>query len=164
MTEGLKKNEKSGRVVYADIFDLPHWQSPTRPHMSLYDRAAQFAPFAALSGYDEMIGEEARQVDNKIELGETSLERLNQKLSVISDAIEDGAKPTVSITYFVPDKMKKGGQYETVTDEIKRVDAIAGKVVLEKKVGIAGTNMEISLSDILEIHGELVDYLDDVID
>lgn len=164
MTEGLKKNEKSGRVVYADIFDLPHWQSPTRPHMSLYDRAAQFAPFAALSGYDEMIGEEARQVDNKIELGETSLERLNQKLGLIADEIEDGTHPVLSITYFIPDPLKAGGRYETVTDGIRKVDPIEGVVQLEKKVGIAGMNMEIRIADILEIQGELVDYLDDVID
>ena len=57
MAEGKKMHEQSGRAAYPDIIDHPHWQSPTRPHMSLYDRAAQFAPFAALVGYDEMVNE-----------------------------------------------------------------------------------------------------------
>ena len=164
MTQGIKKNEKSGRAAYPDIFDLPHWQSPTRPHMSLYDRAAQFAPFAALSGYDEMVGEEARLVDQKIELEETSLERLNQKLGLIADVIEDGTKPTVSITFFIPDPLKAGGRYETVTEQVKKIDTVERTVVLEKKVGIAGMNMEIRIEDILDIKGELVDYMDDIVD
>lgn len=132
--------------------------------MSLYDRAAQFAPFAALSGYDEMVGEEARQVDQKIELEEAAIELLNQKLGLIADVIEDGTKPTVSITYFVPDKIKKGGHYETVTEQVKKIDTVERTVVLEKKVGIAGMNMEIRIEDILEIRGELVDYMDDQIE
>jgi len=164
MTQGLKKNEKSGRAAYPDIFYLPHWQSPTRPHMSLYDRAAQFAPFAALSGYDDMVNEEARVVDQKIELEDAAIEVLNQKLGLIADVIEDGTKPTVSITYFVPDKIKKGGHYETVTEQVKKIDTVERTVVLEKKVGIAGMNMEIRIEDILEIRGELVDYMDDQIE
>ena len=77
MTKGISGKEPDPRVIYADIIDLPHHQSPTRPHMSLYDRAAQFAPFAALTGYDDMVAEEARIVDNKIELSETEIDRLN---------------------------------------------------------------------------------------
>mgnify|MGYP007070133937 CR=1 FL=1 len=61
MTEGIRKNEPKAREVYADIIDHPRWQSPTRPHMNLYDRAAQFASFAALTGYDDMVNEEARR-------------------------------------------------------------------------------------------------------
>ena len=60
MTQGIGENEPDPRIIYADIIDLPHWQSPTRPHMSLHDRAAQFAPFAALTGYHEMVDEEAK--------------------------------------------------------------------------------------------------------
>jgi hypothetical protein len=63
MTKGIQQNEPDARIVYADIIDLPRHQSATRPHMSLYDRAAQFAPFAALSGYDEMITEEAGRIN-----------------------------------------------------------------------------------------------------
>ena len=154
--------EKNGRIVYADIIDHPHWQSPTRPHMSLYDRAAQFAPFAALTGYDDMVNEEARLVDQKIELGEAALELLNQKLNLINDVIRDGVTPTLTITYFVPDLLKAGGRYDTITEEIKRIDVARGKVVLVRTEGYGKTNVEISISDILEITGELVDYLDEV--
>ena len=115
MAKGITEKEPDPRIVYADIIDLlPHHQSATRPHMSLYDRAAQFAPFAALTGYDDMVKEEARYVGQQIELGEASIELLKQKLTLIADVIEDGTKPTVSITYFEPDTMKAGGKYVTV--------------------------------------------------
>ena len=90
MTKGITEKEPDPRIVYADIIDLPHHQSATRPHMSLYDRAAQFAPFAALSGYDEMIVEEARETDTGIVLEDWELEQLNQKLTLIADVLEDG--------------------------------------------------------------------------
>ena len=66
MAKGITEKEPDPRIVYADIIDLPHHQSPTRPHMSLYDRAAQFAPFAALTGYDDMIVEEVRETDTRV--------------------------------------------------------------------------------------------------
>ena len=66
MTKGITEKEPDPRIVYADIIGLPHHQSPTRPHMSLYDRAAQFAPFAALTGYDDMIVEEVRETDTRV--------------------------------------------------------------------------------------------------
>lgn len=65
MTRGIKEKEPDPRIVYGDMIDHPHYQSPTRPHMSLHDRAAQFAPFAALSGYDDMVREKARIVDDR---------------------------------------------------------------------------------------------------
>ena len=164
MTKGITGKEPDPSIVYADIIDHPHWQSPTRPHMSLYDRAAQFAPFAALTGYDDMVSEEARLVDNKIELGDAELEKLNQKLNLINDVIRDGLHPTVSITYFVPDPLKAGGKYDTVEDQIKIVDTVKGKLVLMRTEGYGHMNVEIDLRDILEIRGELVDYLDDAID
>ena len=164
MTRGITGQEPDPSIVYGDIIDHPHWQSPTRPHMSLYDRAAQFAPFAALTGYDDMVSEEARLVDNKIELGDAELEKLNQKLNLINDVIRDGLHPTVSITYFVPDPLKAGGKYDTVEDQIKNVDTVKGKLVLMRTEGYGHMNVEIDLRDILEIRGELVDYLDDAID
>ena len=164
MTKGITGKEPDPSIIYADIIDHPHWQSPTRPHMSLYDRAAQFAPFAALTGYDDMVSEEARLVDNKIELGDTELEKLNQKLILINDVIRDGLHPTVSITYFVPDPLKAGGKYDTVEDQIKNVDTVKSKLVLMRTEGYGHMNVEIDLRDILEIRGELVDYLDDAID
>ena len=126
--------------------------------MSLYDRAAQFAPFAALSGYDDMISEEARLVGNRIELSEEEINQLNRKLSVIIDAIDDGTKPEISVTYFIPDDLKAGGRYETVTEKIRNVDMAEEKIILQKKVGKGGSYETIRLTDILDIHGELVDY------
>ena len=164
MTKGITEKEPDPRIVYADIIDLPHHQSPTRPHMSLYDRAAQFAPFSALTGYDDMVREEARYVGQQIELDEASLELLNQKLTLIADIIEDGIKPTVSITYFEPDEWKAGGKYITVTEKIKKIDPVAKKVILMKQTGSAGWNATIDIDRITEIHGDLVDYMNDGIE
>ena len=161
MTKGITEKEPDPRIVYADIIDLPHHQSATRPHMSLYDRAAQFAPFAALTGYDDMVKEEARYVGQQIELGEATIEMLNQKLTLIADVIEGGTKPTVSITYFAPDEQKAGGKYITTTEKIKKIDPVARKVILMKTVGSAGMNATIEIDRITEIHGDLVDYMDD---
>ena len=82
--------DQNGRIVYADIYNLPHFQSKTRPHMSLYDRAAQFAPFAALTGYDEMVTEEARLTDKPIELSEAELEVLNRKIELVEMLLQGG--------------------------------------------------------------------------
>ena len=89
------------------------------------------------------------------------MELLNQKLTLIADVIEDGMKPTVSITYFEPDTMKVGGKYVTATEKIKKIDPVARKVILMKTVGSAGMNATIDIDRITEIHGDLVDYMDD---
>ncbi len=164
MTQGLKEGEPNGRDVYGDIIDHPHWQSPTRPHMSLYDRAAQFSAFDALAGYSDMISEEQRLTDSQIALEEADLERLNQKLNLISDVIADGHLPTVTITYFVPDEHKAGGAYVEVTDAVKRVDMTARKVALMSTEGYGKLNKTISFDMIADIHGELVDYIDDTME
>ena len=161
MTKGIAKNEPDSRVVYADIIDHPHWQSPTRPHMSLYDRAAQFSPFAALTGYDDMVNEEARTVVHKIELEESEMIRLSRKLRLIKDSLMKGNVPHVSITYFIPDPLKSGGRYETEVVQIRKVDAVNKKVVLMKTEGYGNPNVEIDMRDILEIHGDLVDCMDE---
>ena len=157
MTKGLRDGEPNGRDVYPDIIDHTHWQSPTRAHMSLYDRAAQFAAFDALAGYTDMIAEEQRLVDSKIELGEEDKERLNEKLNLIADT----PHPTLIITYFVPDPLKAGGSYVTSTEEIKRIDPVERKLVLTRTEGYGQMNAEIRIDDILDIRGELVDYLDE---
>ena len=159
MTKGITGHEPDPRAIYADIIDLPHHQSKVHPHMSLYDRAAQFAPFAALTGYDDMVEEEARLVDNRIELDGTELEILDQKLAVIAKEINEGRSPEVRITYFVPDLLKEGGCYQSITEVIKRVDNVSRKLVLERKTGISESNVTIDISDILELHGEVVDVL-----
>ena len=154
MARGITGKEPDPREVYADIIDHPHWVSPTRPQMSLYDRAAQFAPFAALTGYEDMIGEEARLVDNRIELSEEEVEELNRKLGRISEAIRPGDYPRAAITYFIPDPLKAGGVYETVTERIRRVDGTGGTVRLDRKSTESGTWMEIPIGDILDIEEE----------
>ena len=151
MAKGITGKEPDPREVYVDIIDHPRWVSPKHPHMSLYDRAAQFAPFAALSGYEDMIGEEARMVDNRIELSEEETEELNRKLSRIDEKIGGGIRPAVTITYFVPDPLKPGGEYRTATEKIRRVDAVHGVIQLDRKVTTAGSYMEIPIRDIQDI-------------
>ena len=157
MTKGITAKEPDPEIIYADIFHLPHHVSDHHPAMSLYDRAAQFAPFAALSGYDDMIEEEARLADNKIELGEDETEALERKLGLISSAISGGEKPTLTITYFIPDPLKAGGRYETKKLKIRRLDTVARVLILEEKTGRAGSYATIPLTNLLDISGDLVD-------
>ncbi len=118
------------RIVYADIIDLPHHQSAVHPHMSLHDRAAQFAPFAALVGYDEMVDEEARLTDRQIAPGESDLERLDRLFAQLSAALARGERPGVSVLVFVPDDKKSGGRYETVSGKARRLDPVDKKLFL----------------------------------
>jgi len=157
MTKGITSKEPDPEEVYADIFNLPHHVSDHHPAMSLYDRAAQFAPFAALSGYDDMIGEEARLVDNKIELSEDDLEKLSEKLSIISDANARGERPEIVITYYIPDPLKAGGRYEIVTEKIRKVDTVEQVIVLDKKTEKSGSYETIRIADVFDIHGDIVD-------
>lgn len=94
-------------------------------------------------------------------LNRWELEQLNQKLSLIADVTDDGEHPEISFTVFVPDKFKAGGSYETITDTVKKVDSVYRKVVLMSTEGKGGMNKTIDFDKIIEIHGELVDYLDD---
>ena len=136
---------------YDDIINLPHHQSATRPHMSNHDRAAQFSPFAALTGYDDAIKETARLTDGKVELDEHSKEALNERLNMIQDAIDE--QPEVSITYFLLDKKKSGGAYVTATDRVKKIDEYENIVLLQD-----GT--KIPIDDIAEIVGEVFGALE----
>ena len=105
---------------YKDIIHLPHHQSTKHQHMSLHDRAAQFAPFAALKGYDEEIKETARQTDSKAVLSEEEIFKLNDATRFLLEHIEE--KPEVSITYFVPDEKKEGGSYKIKKGTLRRID------------------------------------------
>ena len=133
---------------YDDIINLPHHVSLTHPHMSRLDRAAQFSPFAALTGYDAALKETARLTDKKVELGEYELEELNRTLLELSDHISQ--HPQVMVTYFEPDKCKEGGVYITVSKEIKRIDEIeqaiyftdGSKIPLSDIFSIAVSNRE----------------------
>ena len=113
---------------YDDIINLPHHQSKNHPRMSLHDRAAQFAPFAALTGYDDAVKEARRLTDSKPELEENQLEELDQKLADLMTRIEE--HPEVTITYFEPDDKKEGGAYVTCVCKIKKIDSCKRQLIL----------------------------------
>lgn len=129
---------------YDDIINLPHHVSERHPQMSMYNRAAQFAPFAALTGHDSAITEAARLTDAKQELSESEAEVLNRKLAYLQSLDE---KLTISVTYFVPDEKKEGGSYHTATGIVKSVESDKGILRLEDGTGI-------SICYIREIEGE----------
>lgn len=113
---------------YADIINLPHHVSAKHEPMSLYNRAAQFAPFAALSGHDDAIEETARLTTEKIQLSADEQAELDRRLAYLLAHIED--RPLVRITYFVPDPLKPGGTYRTVESTIKKYDIAENNFVL----------------------------------
>jgi hypothetical protein len=160
MTKGIKSNEPDARIVYADIIRLPHWQSPTRKPMSAYERAAQFSSFNALEGYEDMVGEEAREVGQMETLTESEMEVLNQKINLISDVLEDGHHPVLKFTYFLNDSMKQGGSYVTMTERVRKIDTVGRKIQLFKTVGASMSYMELEMDKIRDISGDLVDFMD----
>ncbi len=114
---------------YDDIIHLTRPESPSRPRMSAVERGAQFSPFAALTGYEEAIGETARLTETKTELTEDEKSILDGKLRLIADRLDE--RPAVTVTYFQPDKKKKGGAYVSVTDAVRAIDAVESCVILE---------------------------------
>lgn len=160
MTQGIRDNEPDAKVLYADIIDLPHWQSEKHEHMSDLDRAAQFSPFAALTGYEEMIDEEAREVSSFEELSESEMEILNEKINIINEALENGQHPMLKFTYFIADIAKVGGSYVSLTERVRRVDTVGRKIQLFKKTGLSGSYMELDMERIQDISGELVDSIE----
>lgn len=133
----LKNNGK-----YDDIINLPHHVSKKHPRMSLEARAAQFAPFAALTGYDEVIRETARLTNKRIEINEELKAILDEKLLLIKE--QKYTKPNINVTYFVPDSKKDGGKYVRVTGKVLKIDEYKQKIILENKI-------EIPISEIIEI-------------
>ena len=134
------------RFPYEDIVDLPHHVSRKHPQPTMADRAARFAPFAAITGYEEMVLEEARVTDDRIEMDESSKAALNKKLNMILEFIDE--QPEVSITYFEPDKRKAGGAYVTVTGTVKRIDEYEHLV-------IRTDGKKINIDDIYNLQSEL---------
>lgn len=108
------------RHRYDDIIDLPHHVSKKHPQMSLHDRAAQFSPFAALTGYEDAVGEAARLTDRRQELDEEQAARLEQQLSLLTETVAE--RPEITVTYFLPDARKSGGKYVTVQGTLRRID------------------------------------------
>lgn len=114
------------RETYSDIIDLPHPTSAKHPRMSMTDRAAQFSPFAALAGHGAAIEETTRLTDRKMELTEEEKAILDEKLRLL---LETGALGI--FTWFLPDGRKDGGAYVTTTGIVKKIDPLAGRVVLK---------------------------------
>ena len=114
---------------YDEIMGLPHHVSKTRPQMPLSDRAAQFAPFAALTGYDSAIKETGRLTGERIELDEEALTALDRKYQLLIEALDDA--PEVTIIYFQPDERKAGGQYVSATGTVKKVDTFGRRILLQ---------------------------------
>ena len=131
---------------YDEIMGLPHHVSRTRPQMPMSDRAAQFAPFAALTGYDSAIKETGRLTDEKIELDEEALTTLDMKYQFLMDALDD--EPEVTITYFQPDERKAGGKYVSATGTVKKVDDFERRITMRD-------GAKIPMDNVLSIDGEL---------
>lgn len=127
---------------YDDIIGLPHHVSSTRPHMPMLDRAAQFQPFRALTGYEDAVQETARYTDEKVELTEDEKALLDMELQRLSDDIAN--RPQVTLTCFRPDKKKSGGAYVTTTGRLKKIDDIEGALIL-------ASGERIVIEDILDI-------------
>lgn len=130
---------------YSDIINLSRPVSK-RPRMSLEQRSAQFAPFAALTGYEGQVKETARLTNKKIEINEELKEILNQKIQLIQKKIKE--QPQIEITYFIPDSKKDGGRYETVTNSVKKIDTYKGEIILIDETTIA-------IDEIIDISSEI---------
>ena len=131
---------------YDDIIHLPHLTSERHPRMKMIDRAAQFSPFAALTGYDSAIEETARLTGSRITLDEDTKYDLDLKQQMLSDCISN--HPEISVTYFVPDERKEGGEYVTVSGRVKKIDTYQRQIVfLDGKTT--------PLSEIIDMKGDL---------
>ena len=136
---------------YDDIINLPHHVSDTHPQMSMRNRAAQFSPFAALSGHSDAIHQTARYTDDFQGVDESNVEALNQKIAMILDKINE--HPQITVTYFKPDEKKEGGSYTLKTGNIKRVDDYEHVLQFTD-------NEEIPIQSIFNIDGEMFSIID----
>ena len=135
---------------YDDIINLPHHVSATRPRMSAINRAAQFSPFAALTGHGAAVKETARLTDKRIELDESIKDELSHRMQIVSDSIKE--QPEISITYFKPDERKNGGEYITAISSVKKIDE-HGRVVVMNDCTI------VPIDDIINIDGEIFETI-----
>jgi hypothetical protein len=131
---------------YEDILHLPHHVSKERPHMSLLDRAAQFSPFAALVGYEDVIDETARLTTPERELDEAEKAELDRRVGILAAHL--GEKPVVTVEYFVPDTLKSGGAYRTRTGALVRISPV-------RKILTLADGTSIRFRDVVGIESEL---------
>lgn len=130
---------------YDDIIHLPHPTSPKHPRMPISDRAAQFSPFAALTGHEAAVKETARLTDRKIERDESEKAVIDAKLQMISEQVN--TQPVVTIIYFVPDEKKAGGAYLTKTGAVRRINEYEKTIEFANRTSVA-------IEEIVEISGE----------
>ena len=130
---------------YDDIINLKRPISK-HPKMSLYQRSAQFAPFAALTGYEGQVKETARLTDKRIELDEEVKVILDMKIQVIKEMLSDN--PEVEITYFIPDTRKDGGKYETIINNVKKIDSYNEHIIMQN-------NLKIEIKEIININSNI---------
>ena len=135
---------------YNDIINMPHHISRKHKQMPILDRAAQFSPFAALSGYEDAVKETARQTDNRICLSEEAKSFINDKIQILNELLH--TSPSISVTFFVPDDKKDGGSYITDTGTVKKIDDY-------KKAVIMNNGKRIPFKNILELDGEIFNSL-----
>ena len=133
---------------YDDIIDLPHFVSKDRRHMSNYDRAAQFAPFDALPGYDEAIEETGRTTENETVLGDYEMEVLEQKFQILLSRLNE--RPLVKIRYFIPDLYKDGGSYKEEEVIVRRID-------MNRRILISEDKKSYDLAYIINVSSDLFD-------
>lgn len=127
---------------YEDIIHLPHHRSASRPYMSIHDRAAQFSPFAALTGFDSALEEAGRHTDSRIELEEFGRSVLDRKLAWL--LAQKNNQPNITVTYFCPDSKKAGGFYREIEGRVQKID-------LHRELLIMADGPEISISEIVNI-------------
>lgn len=143
--QDMKEDNKNVQQ-YDDIINLQHHVSSNREHMSVFDRAAQFSPFAALTGFDGAIKETARLTDQRIELDETAKTILDEKLRIVQDQLS--RQQEIGFVFFRPDEMKAGGAYISIMGTVKKIDGYERVVRLQD-----GTR--IPIEDIIDITGEM---------
>ncbi len=139
------------RRAYADIIDLPHWDPSSRSRASLHDRAVQFAPYAALVGYGDMVSEEGRLTDAWIDPGEEDAEDLERSLALLAEILESGKEPSCSITWFVPDEKKAGGEIVTAKETVRRIEPDRRKIILARRRPGSGSYEEIDFDRLIRI-------------
>ena len=132
---------------YDDIINLPHHISKKHPQMTMESRAAQFAPFAALVGYEDAVEETARLTTKRIELNEEEKNILDMKLQMLKEQMHVQIYPEISVMYFVPDLKKEGGKYIKISGTIKKIDEYKQLLILDDKT-------QIPISEIISIVGD----------
>lgn len=145
------RNDADEEGEYADIIDLPHHQSKKHSHMPLADRAAQFSPFAALTGHSDAVKETARLTEAKVELNDEAKTFLNARVLYLAENMMEC--PEASITFFVPDERKAGGAYITKTGAVKRIDEYERAIVM-------ADDAVIRIDDIVAIEGAVFDHME----